>query len=66
MNMNYLAYVGSFEFAVSLSVVFWTAMIFISIAWYGFLLFYIGVKGGHEIKAMIKALSRRDDMEKKP
>ncbi len=37
---------------------FWTAMIFSSIAWYTFLLFYLGIKGGFEIARMIKALSR--------
>ena len=63
--MNCLAYVGSFEFAVPLSVVFWTAMIFLSIGWYGFLLFYIGVKGGHEIKAMTKALAERGEGKKR-
>ena len=42
-------------------VIFWTLMIFASIAWYGFLLFYIGYKGGREIKAMTKALARRDN-----
>ena len=32
--------------------IFWTVLIFVSIAWYGFLLFYIGFKGGREIKVM--------------
>jgi len=34
---------------------FWTVMIFASIFWYGFLLFYIGFKGGREIKTLIKS-----------
>jgi len=37
---------------------FWTTMIFCSIAWYGFLVFYVGVKGGREILQMIRALTR--------
>jgi hypothetical protein len=41
-------------------VVFWTIMIFASIGWYGFLVFYVGYKGGREIKAMTKAFERRD------
>jgi hypothetical protein len=47
-------------------VVFWTVMIFASIAWYGFLVFYIGFKGGREIKAMIKSFERRDQNQSKP
>lgn len=45
---------------------FWTLMIFASIAWYGFLVFYVGFKGGREILAMIKALDERDAAGKKP
>jgi len=41
-------------------VVFWTLMIFLSIGWYGFLLFYIGFKGGREIKLMTERLGKRD------
>jgi len=47
-----------------LFVVFWTVMIFASIFWYGFLLFYIGAKGGREIKEMTKVLGQRDAPEK--
>ena len=43
-----------------LFLIFWTVMIFASIAWYGFLLFYIGFKGGKEIKAMTKTLSTQN------
>jgi hypothetical protein len=39
---------------------FWTIMIFSSIAWYGFLVFFIGFKGGKEIKTMVKDLEQRD------
>ena len=42
-------------------VLFWSLMIFASIAWYGFLLFYIGFKGGRELRAMTKEFSQRDD-----
>jgi hypothetical protein len=31
-------------------------MIFASIFWYGFLVFYLGIKAGREIRAMIKTL----------
>jgi hypothetical protein len=41
-------------------IVFWSGMIFASIAWYGFLIFYVGIKGGREIKAMTQAFDRRD------
>ncbi len=37
-------------------VVFWSAMVFGSIAWYAFLLFYVGWKGGREIFAMVQRL----------
>ena len=46
-------------------VIFWTVMIFASIFWYGFLLFYVGFKGGREIREMIRALTRLADKEKK-
>ena len=42
-------------------IVFWSVMIFASIAWYGFLIFYVGIKGGREIKAMTRAFDRRDE-----
>lgn len=43
---------------------FWTVMIFASIAWYGFLVFFIGAKGGSEIKTMVKGFEERDDQDK--
>ena len=46
-------------------IVFWTVMIFASIAWYGFLIFYVGYKGGREIRAMIRAFERRDEEAEK-
>ena len=45
-------------------IVFWSVMIFASIAWYGFLLFYVGFKGGREIKAMTRAFEQRDEERK--
>lgn len=46
-------------------VIFWTFMVFSSIAWYAFLLFYIGAKGGKEIKEMTRTLAARPEEEKK-
>ena len=43
----------------NLYVWFWTAMIFASIAWYAYLLFHVGIKGGWDILRMIRALSGR-------
>jgi hypothetical protein len=40
-------------------ILFWAAMIFASIAWYGFLFFYIGIKGGWEILRMTRTLGER-------
>jgi len=44
----------------ALFVVFWTVMIFLSIAWYGFLIFYVGIKGGREIRTMTRDFDRRE------
>ena len=38
---------------------FWSAMIFASIAWYAYLLFHVGIKGGWDIVRMTRALSAR-------
>jgi len=38
--------------------IFWTVTIFASIAWYGFLLFYVGFKGGHEIRTLTKTFEQ--------
>jgi hypothetical protein len=46
-------------------VVFWSVMIFTSIAWYGFLVFYVGYKGGREIRAMTREFARRDEDQRK-
>ena len=45
---------------IELFVVFWTVMLFLSIAWYGFLLFYVGFKGGKEILVLTKTLDSRE------
>ena len=42
-----------------LFIVFWIVMVVASIGWYGFLLFYIGFKGGREIREMTRILSER-------
>ncbi len=36
---------------------FWTAMVFASIAWYAYLLFHVGIRGGLDILRMVRALS---------
>ena len=38
-------------------IIFWAALILASIAWYGFLVIYIGIRAGRDIKALIKSLS---------
>ena len=42
-------------------VIFWSLMIFASIAWYGFLVFYIGAKGGRELWILTKTFRNRDE-----
>ena len=42
-------------------VIFWAVLIFASIAWYGFLVFYIGWKGGREIGQMTRSLKARHE-----
>ena len=49
---------------ITVFVVFWSVMIFAAIGWYGFLLFYVGIKGGREIKEMTRAFDRRDEERK--
>ena len=43
---------------------FWTVMIFASIVWYAVLLFYLGIKGGIEIKRMTRALTKRHEQRR--
>jgi hypothetical protein len=40
---------------------FWTAMVFASVAWYAYLLFHVGIRGGWDIFRMTRALSRPAD-----
>ena len=40
-------------------VVFWAVLIFASIFWYGYLVIYIGLKAGREIRELTKTLSDR-------
>jgi hypothetical protein len=51
---------------MTLFVAFWTVMILASIAWYGFLLFYIGIKGGWELRELTRTLSERNLPDQKP
>ncbi len=51
---------------MDLFLIFWTVMIFASIAWYGFLVFYVGIKGGREIIVMTKAFEQRDASKRDP
>jgi len=37
-------------------IIFWAILLFSSIAWYGFLVFYIGLKAGREILTLINDL----------
>lgn len=41
-------------------VIFWAVLIFASIAWYGFLVFYIGAKAGREIKELTRTLEKKE------
>lgn len=40
-------------------VIFWAILLFGSIAWYGFLVFYVGLKAGKEIRDLTRSLSKR-------
>jgi hypothetical protein len=42
----------------SFLIVFWIALLLGSIAWYGGLVFYVGIKAGRDIRELIKSLSR--------
>lgn len=41
-------------------IIFWVFVILASIAWYGGLVFYVGIKAGRDIREMIKSLSKHD------
>ncbi len=36
---------------------FWAVLIFASIAWYAFLVFYVGWKAGREVRELTRSLS---------
>ena len=38
---------------------FWTATVFLAIAWYAIMLLYVGVKGGRELVQMTRDLSKK-------
>jgi hypothetical protein len=40
---------------------FWVVMVFASIAWYFFLLFYVGIKGGREIFRLARTLRQKGE-----
>lgn len=42
-----------------LFIIFWSVLILGSIAWYGFLVFYVGIKAGQDIRTMIKSLKEK-------
>jgi hypothetical protein len=45
---------------------FWTTMVFASIAWYAYLLFHVGVRGGFDIIRMMRALAEAHRRGKTP
>jgi hypothetical protein len=47
-------------------IIIWTLLVFLSIAWYAGLLFYIGFKGGKEILQMIKDLAAKETTPENP
>jgi len=44
----------------SFFIFFWITLILASIAWYGGLVFYVGIKAGRDIREMIKSLSEHE------
>ncbi|MBS0630682.1 MAG: hypothetical protein JSS11_02115 [Verrucomicrobia bacterium] len=38
-------------------IIFWAVMLFASIVWYAFLVVYIGIKAGRELRTLIRDLS---------
>ena len=41
-------------------VLIWAVLLFASIAWYGFLVFFIGFRAGKELKTLIKDLTSKN------
>ncbi len=46
-------------------VLIWALLLFTSIAWYGFLVFYVGAKAGKELKALIATLKTVHEAEER-
>lgn len=46
-------------------IAFWLVLILASIAWYGFLVVYIGIRAGRDIKALIRSLGEERSTEGK-
>lgn len=44
-------------------IIFWTVLIAASIAWYAFLVLYVGLKAGREIRALMVELSKRNSRD---
>lgn len=40
-----------------LFILFWAVLLFASIFWYGFLVIYIGIKAGRELRTLIRELA---------
>jgi len=47
-------------------IIVWAILLFASIAWYGFLVFFIGIRAGKELKTLVKDLSDNRPPEGKP
>jgi hypothetical protein len=47
-------------------VIFWALLVVSSIAWYGFLVFYVGLKAGREILALIASLQTGQEHDAPP
>ncbi len=45
---------------------FWAGLIFASIAWYAFLVFYVGWKAGREVRELTRSLSAATDADLPP
>jgi hypothetical protein len=44
---------------MKLWLIIWPVLIFASLAWYSFLLFYVGYKGGREIQELTRTLGEQ-------
>ena len=47
-------------------IIAWAVLLFSSIAWYGFLVFFIGIRAGKELKTLVKDLTENRPPEGKP